>query len=229
MSGFSRGAADAMLEGRAASAESSARLAQAEADSLQRKVWRLERELREAAKENEIINRLLCKTVGEREGFKALTSGFSKVAREMLKPEDEKELYRGSILAARHFVEKTEGITEELRENIWHAWTSVDFSWNEDYPLYEIAAPGIEPASPKPPAEIETITRKLFLLIPYRMYFVEHRGFHRKKKAQKIADALRQEYDTQMEEYKAAHVGWTTHREKHKRQHAKIAEYSLSQ
>ena len=41
MSGFSRGVADAMLEGRAASAES-------KADGLQREVWRLERELREA-------------------------------------------------------------------------------------------------------------------------------------------------------------------------------------
>ena len=86
---------------------------------------------------------------------------------------------------------------------------------------------GMEPIAPKPPAEIETITKKLLNLIPYRMYFVEHQRFHRKKNAQRVIYSLTKEHESQMEKYKLTHNLWAAHKSSYENQQAKIKEYDL--
>lgn len=82
--------ADVMLEGRARDAESSARLAQAEASRLQSKIHNLELAQIAAAAVSE---RLQWKYIGQGEGFKALMLGFKKTADKMLSEEQKKGVF----------------------------------------------------------------------------------------------------------------------------------------
>lgn len=214
--GYAEGVAQAMELGNAERAASSAR---AEADSLQRKVWQLERELAE----NE---RLLWKTVGEREGFKSLMIGFSQGAEKMLQPEQKKDLYKTSILRARDYLNNS--VREKFRPHVAYAWSQIDFGWGESYPLVEYKRHGAEPIAPKPPAGIEIITQKLLGLINYRMYYVEDRGFHSKHGAQRFINSLQKEYSSQMEKYNLEHNQWSIIKNSYDNQQAKIKEYDLA-
>ena len=214
--GYADGVADAMAIGQA---ERSASAARAEADNLQSKVWQLERELTEN-------KRLLWKTVGEREGFKSLMIGFSQGAEKMLRPEQKTELYKTSILMARDYLDNN--VREKFRPHVAHAWSQIDFGWGESYPLVEFKRHGVEPIAPKPPAKMEVATQKLFGLIPYRMYFVEHRGFHSTHGAQKFINSLQKEYNSQMEKYNLEHDQWLTIKNSYENQQAKIKEYDLA-
>jgi len=221
--GYAEGVAQAMELGNSERAASSAR---AEADSLQRKVWRLQRELREVQAEAAELNRLMWKTAGEREGFKSLLVGFSESAEKMLLPAQKNELYKNSILRARDYLNSQ--VKEKQRVHVVTSWTQADFSWGEEFPLVEFGHYGMEPIAPKPPEEMETITQKLLGFIPYRMYFVGHQGFHKKKNAQKVIDSLQEEYASQMEKYKLTHNQWSAHKSSYENQQAKIKEYDLA-
>ena len=220
MSGFARGVADAMLEGRIASAESSARLAEAEAESLQHKVWQLERELSE-------LERILWKTVGEREGFKSLMIGFSQAAEKMVQPEQKNELYKTSILSARDYLNNK--VKEKFRPHVAYAWAQIDFGWGESYPLVEFKPHGEKPTPPKPPAEMEVITKKILGFICYRMYFVRHQGFHSRRGAQKFINSLQREYNSQIEKYNLENNQWLIIKNSYENQQEKIKEYDLNQ
>ena len=165
------------------------------------------------------------KTVGEREGFKSLLVGFSECAEKMLLPAQKNELYKTSILRARDYLSNQ--VKEKQRIHVESSWTRTDFWWGEAFPLVEFKPHGMEPIAPKPPAEIETITKKLLNLIPYRMYFVEHQRFHRKKNAQRVIYSLTKEHESQMEKYKLTHNLWAAHKSSYENQQAKIKEYNL--
>lgn len=221
--GYAEGVAQAMELGNAERAASSAR---AEANRLQSEVYELRSELRAANAEVAKLEGWVWKTVGEREGFKSLLMGFSECAEKTLLPAQKNEFYKKSILRARDYLNSQ--VQEKQRIHVVTSWTQGGFRWGEEFPLVEFGHHGVEPIAPKPPEEMETITQKLLGFIPYRMYFVGHQGFHKKKNAQKVIDSLQEEYASQMEKYKLTHNQWSAHKSSYENQQAKIKEYGLA-
>lgn len=222
MSDYMRGAADALLEGRASSAESAARSAQYD-------VERLEDRLREAQSRHASQVRgweVFADAVGGvRDGYRALLEGFVQASKSLMTENERNALFRDGILQAR---KNLEAMPDGYRSHAIKSWLNPSMRpWNSYYCLVQIEDPGERPLPPEPlPALIE-IPCKKFLFFSGFEYSIGQHVYKNKKIANEAYDAMSREYEESMLMWKNRCEKYDDHLISYKEQQSNAAALGL--